>query len=188
MEPKIFYLGIFGLQFIKDYYQTFNQHLQICEAKIFHSRRKHSKLNLGTNKLYLGLWYGMLKNYCDISNQRSPIRLTAKFHTKIRILKFGTKNVLFGWFEQQFWNIIVIFAISALKFASLKTLVQKIEILKFETKNARFPYFRTGIWNYCHILNQRPRICLIIKFGAKIKIFEFGTKNALFGNLKIILS
>ena len=42
------------------------------------------------------------------------------------------------------------------------------------------------------ISNQRPQICLVSKFGAKIKILQLGTKNALFGyflgwNLKIIL-
>ena len=43
-------------------------------------------------------------------------------------------------------------------------------------------YFWTGIWKYyCHILNQRPRICLVEKFVAKIKIIKFRTKNALFG-------
>ena len=43
-----------------------------------------------------------------------------------------------------------------------------------------------GLWNgmlknYWHIYNQRPPICLIAKFRAKIRIPKFGTKNALFG-------
>ena len=39
-------------------------------------------------------------------------------------------------------------------------------------------------WNvkyYCHIWNQRARICLVTKFDANNKIFKFGVKNALFG-------
>ena len=40
--------------------------------------------------------------------------------------------------------------------------------------------------------NQRPRVCIIAKFGAKIKIHKFGLKLpqlGIFGlNLKIILS
>ena len=40
--------------------------------------------------------------------------------------------------------------------------------------------------------NQRPRVCIIAKFGAKIKIHKFGLKLPHFGifglNLKIILS
>ena len=66
----------------------------------FHAKRK--KLGLGPKKLYLGLWVGMLKNYCHICNQRTPICLIAKFFTKIRIHKFGTKNALFGRFGKQF--------------------------------------------------------------------------------------
>ena len=55
---------------------------------------------------------------------------------------------------------------------------------KFVTKNARFAYFWAGIWKYYyHIWNQRPRICLVAKFGGKIKILKFGTKNAWFGYL-----
>ena len=136
---------------------------------------------LRTKNALLGLWAGMFKNYCHICNQRPPICLIAKFRAKIRILKFGTKNALFECFGQQFWKTIVIFAISALEFALLQSLVQKIKNLKFGTKNARFPYFGAGIWNYyCRIWNQCPRICLIVKFGAKIKILRFGTKNVSF--------
>ena len=54
---------------------------------------------MGTKMVYLGLWTGMLKNYCHICDQLPPIYLIAKFHAKIRILKFGT---LFVWFGQQF--------------------------------------------------------------------------------------
>ena len=43
-------------------------------------------------------------------------------------------------------------------------------------------YFWAGIWKYYfHVSNQHPRICLVAKFGAKIKILKFGTENALFG-------
>ena len=38
--PKKPYLGIFGLQFNKDYYQIFNQHPRICETINFHPKRK----------------------------------------------------------------------------------------------------------------------------------------------------
>ena len=44
--PKKPYLGIFGLQFNKDYYQIFNQHPRICETINFHPKRK-KKINLG---------------------------------------------------------------------------------------------------------------------------------------------
>ena len=45
---------------------------------------------------YVGIWAEMLKNYCHICIQRPPICLIAKFHAKIKIVKFGTKSALFG--------------------------------------------------------------------------------------------
>ena len=100
MEPKIPYLGIFGLQFNKNYYQTFNQYTRICETIKFHPKQKKNKF--GTKNALFGSLAGMLKNYCHIFNQRPPNRLIAKFCTNIGILKFGTKRALFGCFGQQF--------------------------------------------------------------------------------------
>ena len=52
-----------------------------------------------------------------------------------------------------------------------------------------------GIWKkYCHIWNQCLLICLVAKFGAKLKFLKFGIKYTWFGwaffdwNLKTILS
>ena len=67
----------------------------------------------------------MLKNYYHIYNQRRPICLIAKFRSKIRILKFGTKNALFGCFGQQFCKTIIIYEINSLEFALLQRLAQK---------------------------------------------------------------
>ena len=98
-------------------------------------------------KLYLGLWAGMLKNYCHICNQRPPIFLIAKFREKTAIFKFGTKNVLFGCFGQQFRNAIVIFAIRALEFALLQSLVQKIKALNLGPKMPYLGIFGLGFGN-----------------------------------------
>ena len=116
------------------------------------------------------------KKICYISNKRPPNCLIAKYRAKVRILKFGTKKALLKYFGQQFWKTIVIFEISTLEFALLQSFVQKIKILKFGKK------FGTGTWKYCcHIWNQRPQICLAAKFGAKVKILKFETKNTWFG-------
>ena len=40
LGPKIPYLGIFGLQFNKNYYQIFNQHIRMYETIKFHPKRK----------------------------------------------------------------------------------------------------------------------------------------------------
>ena len=43
MRPKIPYLDIFGLQFNKNYCQTFNQYTRICETIKFHQKQKKNK-------------------------------------------------------------------------------------------------------------------------------------------------
>ena len=207
LGPKIPHLGIFGLQFNQKYYQVFNQHPQISATINFHSKPK--KINLWTKKLYLCLLAWKLKNNCHVCNQHSPIFLIAKFHVKIIILKFRTKNALFRWFGQQFWKIIVIFAISALEFVLMQSLVQKLNILKFETKHPLFGIFWVEIWKWycykcliCVFLTKKAScwyFCVRIfkkllpdlksvpsslsnkKFGEKTKMPKFGTKNAWFG-------
>ena len=127
-----------GSNLIKTIIKFLISTLEFAKLYIFIQNEK----NLGLKKIYLGLWAGMLKNYC---NQHPPICLIAKFRAKIRSLKFGARNALFRCFWEQFQKTVVIFAISALKFALLQSLLQKIKILKFGTKNARFPYFGAGI-------------------------------------------
>ena len=95
LSPKAPYLGIFGLQFNKNYCKIFKQHSQICENKV---SSKTKKIFFGPKMLYFRLWAGMLKNYCHICNQRPPIYLISKFCAKMRTLKFGFKNALFGCF------------------------------------------------------------------------------------------
>ena len=52
--------------------------------------------------------------------------------------------------------------------------------LKFGIKNTLFGYFWARISkNYCHIWNQLPQICLIVKFFRKTKMPKCGIKNAL---------
>ena len=105
LGQKIPYLGIFGMEFNKSYYQIFNQYSRICETTKFQSKQK----KLRTNNTLLRLWAGMFKSYCHICNQRPPICLIAKFRAKIRILKFRTKNALFGCFGEKFWKAVVFF-------------------------------------------------------------------------------
>ena len=106
---------------------------------------KKNKKKMEAKMVYLGLWVGILKNYCHICNQSPPIVLFATFRRKTRILQFGTKNALLGWFGQEFWKTMVTFVISVFEFAILQSLAQKIRIFKFEAKNARFAYFGAGI-------------------------------------------
>ena len=104
----------------------------------------------------------------------------SKFCTKIKIVKFGTKNALFECFGQNFWINIVISEVSVLECLTVKFRVG-IKMSKFGIKNTLFGHFWAGILqNYCDLWNERTRMCLNAKFGTKIKILEFGTKNAWF--------
>ena len=61
--------------------------------------KKQKCLILGPKMPYLGI-FGLefSENYCHISNQHRRIYLIAKFRGKMKIPKFGTKNVFFGSF------------------------------------------------------------------------------------------
>ena len=65
---------------------------------------------------------------------------------------------------------------STLEFSTFQSFVQKIKILRFGRKNANFG--ARFLKYYCHIRNQRPRICLGTTFDGNSKIFKFETKNA----------
>ena len=81
-----------------------------------------------------------------------------KIGAKINILKFGTKNARFSYFEAgiskyycHIWNQRPRICLVA-KFGA------KIKILKSGSKNVWFGYFWTGSWKlYCHIWNQHPQ-------------------------------
>ena len=160
LGPKIPYLGIFGLQFNKNYSQISNQYSRNCETTKFHPKKNKNKLR--TKNTLLSLWAGKFKNYCHICNQRPPIFLTAKFLAKIRILKFGTKNVLFVEFWIRICNQRPPIGLTA-KFCA------KIRILNFGTENALLEnvslYFKT-MPSYLKSA-QHSQICLIAKFCEK---------------------
>ena len=111
----------------------------------FHAKRK--KLGLGPKKLYLGLWVGMLKNYCQIWNQKCVIwpfweAILKKTFShlqsaslnlpyckvwgkKQKSLNLGPKVSDFRILGLEFENIIVTFEASVLEFVLTSSLVQK---------------------------------------------------------------
>ena len=103
-------------------------------------------------------WLGIWKYYFHVSNQHPQICLVAKFGAKIKILKFGTKNVLFGYFWA--WNLkktIVRFEISTFKYVYLQNITKKQKCLNFGPK--------------------MPDLCIFgLKFENNIVIFEINPK------------
>ena len=61
LGPKIHYLGIFGLQFNKNYYQIFNQHPRIRENFKFHPKQKNTLVLDEKNALFASLGWKIEK-------------------------------------------------------------------------------------------------------------------------------
>lgn len=130
------------------------------------------------NNLFVYLWAGILRNYCDIWNQRPRICRTGKICTKIKVSKFETKKTAsFGYFwagtSKNYCRIsiqIPRICLTEKCHAKIKTWNQKCLIW----------VFYAAVWkSSCHIWGQHFQICLILKFHATIKMSNFGTKNSL---------
>ena len=110
--------------------------------------------------LYLGLWAGMLENYCHICNQRPLVCLIGKFRAKIRILKNRNQKCFFGCFVQQFRKTIVIFETNVLKF---------VFALKFDAKKS------------LHLEPKMPDLRILgLEFQNIIVIFEISVLEFVF--------
>ena len=97
-------LGISGLEFSKNYCNILNQD----------PRGKTIMSTFGTKNAFLGYFWTRIffknvilsylfychfqKSFCHVWNQNLRICLNAKFREKMKMPKFGTKNVLFGYF------------------------------------------------------------------------------------------
>ena len=93
-------------------------------------------LKFGTKNVLFGcFWARIQKQNCYILNQHSQISLIAKFHEIMKIPKFRTENILFGYsrpkmsylciLRLEFEKIIVIFEMSIFELALLQSLVQE---------------------------------------------------------------
>ena len=96
LGPKIPHVGILGCNLIKTIIRFLISTLEFVKLQNFIQNKQKNKIT--TKNALLGFWTGMFKNCCHICDQRPPICLNVKFCVKIRIVKFGTKNGLFGYF------------------------------------------------------------------------------------------
>ena len=112
-----------------------------------------------------------LKAILSYYNQLPRICLIGKFCPKIKILKFGNKITLIGYFPLEFQKTNVIFEISILEFVNMQSFIQKQKNL--------------GIFglqfneNYYQIFNQHPRICEAINFHPKQKKRNLGPRSSI---------
>ena len=121
LGPKIPYLGIFGLQFNKNYYQIFNQYSRICETIKFHP--KQQKNNLGPKMLYWVFGLECSKTIVIfVINALQFVQLQS-FVQKLEFLNLGPKMPKLGVFGLKLENTIVIIEISSLEFVLFQSLV-----------------------------------------------------------------
>ena len=83
-------------------------------------------------------WAGTRRSYCDVLHQHPQIFPNTKFRPKIKILKFGTKIALIGYFGLEFQKPNVLFKISILEFVNMQPFIQKQKSFKLGTKNTLF--------------------------------------------------
>ena len=102
---------------------------------------------------------------------------------KLKGLTLGPKMAYLDIFGLEFENNIIIFETNTPNLSTCKISWKNQKCLNLGPKLLLcVPYFWAGIWKYyCHIWNLRPRICLVAKFGPKIKTLKFGTKSTWFG-------
>ena len=132
--------------------------------------------------VFLG-WNSKNLLYCGILHQHPQFFLNTKIQPKRKILKFGTKMVLIGYFPIDLQKSNAVFEISILKFVNMQNFIQKQENFKFRSKILHFDTFGLQFNKiYYQIFDQHPPICGNTKFYPKQKNV-LGNKNALFGTL-----
>ena len=80
-------------------------------------------------------WNSKKLLYRGILHQYPQIFRTTTFQPKIKILEFGTKIALIGYFWIEFQKSNVAFEINILKFFNMQSFIQKQENLKHGSKN-----------------------------------------------------
>ena len=121
LGPKKLYLGTFGLQFKKNYYQIFGQHPRICENIKFHPKQKI--YILGTkNSLFGTLGWNVQKLLSCLKWAHRQICLIAKLRKKKKQkwLHLGPKMPYLTIFGLEFRKTIVTFEISNLELCNCK--------------------------------------------------------------------
>ena len=188
-RPKLPLLNFFGLEFLKNYHDIWNQHPQICLIVKFCRKPKIVKF-WNKNAFFGNFWTRILKNYCRIWNCHPQICQNAGFCKKPKLPKLGTKNTLFVYFcprifknYSHIWNNHPQICRIVKFWKKQKYLNLGIQMLYwvFLTKNALFGYFRSRIFKRTNFLFQISTLKFVkLQNFAKRKNLRFVTKIALF--------
>ena len=88
--------------------------------------------------------------YYGILHQHPQILPNVIFHSKIKILIFGTKIALIGYFGLEFQKTNAIFEISILEFVNMQSYIQKQKTLNLGPKIPYLGIFRLQFNKDCY--------------------------------------
>ena len=135
------------------------------------------------NALFGSFWVRTLKNYFAIRNQHPQISLIAKFCEQTKMLKFGTKNALFGFLSFCLWFLFLfIFEINTVKFVKLQNFGKKQKWLNMGPKMLYLVIVGLEFWKAFVLLEFSTLQFVKLKKFAK-RMPKFAIKDALFGYL-----
>ena len=106
---------------------------------------------------YLGIFdQEFQKNFAIFEISALKLALLQNLVQKIKILKFGTKNALFGYFWARIWKWYCHIWNQHPRICLIAKFCKKTKTPKFGTKNALLGYFWAAILkNNCHIWNKQ---------------------------------
>ena len=182
-------IGYFWARILENCCHISNYHLWICltpkfceEAKMLKFGTKNALFEYFWSKMsYLGIFGLEFKRKLMLYLKSAPSNLP-KYREIMKIPKFGTKSVLFGYFWARIlksychtWN-------QHLQISVIVKLFEERKISKFGTKNALFGHFWARfLEKLLSYLESAPSNLCICKISRKNKMPKFGNKNAWFG-------
>ena len=109
--------------------------------------QKKTFLNVGPKLFYLGIFGLKLEKPTVLwIFYISTLKFfRTKFCPKLKVLKFGTRIVLIGYFGLEFQKTDVEFEINILEFVNMQSFIQKQNIFKRGTKFTLLRYFGAAI-------------------------------------------
>ena len=120
--------GYFYAKTWKNYCHAWLHH-SICQNVIFLANKLFKfRTKFFLFWVFLG-WKPKKLLYCDILQKQPQIFPSTRFSSKIKILKFGTKIAVIGYFGLEFQKTNVVFEISILEFVNLQRFIQNQNIL-----------------------------------------------------------
>ena len=145
------FIWVFWETKLKNYCHIWNQHHPICLIAKFGAKNKNPFIWDQRCQICV-FWDRIWTYYCHTWNWHPWICLIHKLREIMKMLKFGTKNSLFGFFlgGPEFSKKVFSYLKSAP--SNLSNCKQKCQ--NFGQKIALFWYFEGEIWkNCCHIWN-----------------------------------